>query len=72
MFFPIMVRELPAILAEVLLHERVDDDLLSYGVSNNLPGELACPACLGGDVSGLTCPFVFVVIEVHLRVVRST
>ena len=64
MFFPIMVGELPAILAEMLLHERVDDELFADGVARDLPDELPGPAVLSVGVSRML--HILIIIGVHL------
>lgn len=67
-----MVGELAALVAKVLLHERVDDNLLADGVARDFPRELPCPARLRGDVAALVRTPVLVVVLVHLLTAQTT
>ena len=65
-FLPIVVSKLPPFVTEVLLHQWIDHDLLSDGVSGNFPCELASPPGLRIYVSAFMRTFVLVMIFVHL------
>ena len=41
---PIVISQFATLSAKVFLHQRVNDDLLAYGVTSDFPGELADPA----------------------------
>ena len=72
MFLPIVVGKLPPLVTEVLLHQWINHDLLSDGVSGNLPCQLASPPGLRIDVSAFMRTFVLVMILVHLYSIKAT
>lgn len=63
----IFVGQVKALLTEVLLHQRVDDNLFTNGVASDFPYKLVCPALLSRLVARSL--LVVIVIFVHLFVV---
>lgn len=63
---PVVVRELLALVAEMLLHQRVDNYLLADGMSRDLPTQLVGPASARLDVVLGECTLVLVVVLIHL------
>ena len=68
MLASIVVSELSSLVAEVLLHERIYNDLFSDGMPRDLPSELSGPARLRIYVAALPSAFVLVMVLVHLGV----
>lgn len=64
----VVISEFLSLLAKVLLHERIDDQLLADGVAGDFPSQLARPALLRIGVAGALD--VLVIISVHLPQVK--
>ena len=64
MICAVFVRELLPLCTEMLLHERVDDELFADGVARDLPDELPGPAVLSVGVSRML--HILIIIGVHL------
>lgn len=69
MLLPVMIRQLQALRTELLLHQRVDHNLLPDRVPRDLPRELAGPPLLSVDIALVARFRVERVIFVHLIVV---
>ena len=67
--FTVLIRKFDALLAEMFLHQRVDDNFLPDGVTCDLPRKLVSPAFLGILVP--RCADILVVILVHLKNVQG-
>lgn len=70
MLFTVVISELKTFLAKMLLHKRVDDDLLADGVASDLPCQLTRPTLLSIFITGSS--EVLVVVFVHLHGKCST
>lgn len=66
MFLAVVVGKLLAFLAEVLLHERVHNDLFANSMACDLPTQLVSPSILRLDITAFMGAFVLIVIFVHL------
>ena len=62
-FLAVFFRHLLALVAEVLLHGRVDDQFLSDGVAGQFPGELVAEALLVVVVVRVVDYFIVVLLE---------
>ena len=67
MRFTIFIRKTLTLLTHMVLHERVDDDLLANGMASDLPDQLARPALGLVDIARIARLFVMVLVFVHLR-----
>lgn len=70
MFNPILCRHVPALLALVLLHRWVDNNLFTYRMSCQLPRGLVLPVDCRIWILGI-CNFVVVILKLGVVMLDS-
>jgi len=66
MLITVFVCELLALLAEMLLHQRIYDNLFPNGMSRYFPRQLTCPTSLGIHIVRNLSSLILVKVFIHL------